>query len=117
MFTSSRPCFCAVVHGVDAIRFGATARSRDELTSRLADYVAERLDDQLWAGDAACVRALLADGQREAAIAAYFAAVGQRWDEEWLVTTVVDARAGAARGREPRRPGRGPRPMDGPLSR
>lgn len=85
------PLFVAVVHTVDDIRFSATSRRRDEVVERLAEYTLARAGDQLCACDAAYVRALIACDCPDAAVTAYFAVVGQRWDKEWLVTTVVAA--------------------------
>jgi len=47
-------------------------------------YVRGRCDDVLWPRVAANVRALVADDRPHAAIALYFAHVGERWDEERL---------------------------------
>jgi len=76
----------AVVHTADAVRLVATAASRGELVRRLAGHVRRCGPDELWAGDWARARALLGGGELEAAVAHYFAKVGQRWDKEWLVT-------------------------------
>lgn len=79
----------AVVHTADAVRFSATADDRDALVQMLVEYVSRQATDRLWPRDADRVRALVERGQREAAIASYFASVGQRWDKEWLITTAV----------------------------
>ncbi len=84
-------CYLAVVHTADAISFRGSALDRDDLVELLADYVSTRASDRLWPRDADRVRSLLACGERDAAIASYFARVGQRWDKEWLITTVVGA--------------------------
>jgi hypothetical protein len=76
----------AVVHTRDRVRFTAFASRRDELIERIARYVRESAADVLWADDAASVRDFLAAGDLDAAITHYFATVGRRWDEEWLVT-------------------------------
>lgn len=81
----------AVVHTADEIRFSVTSNGREQLVALLAEYVAGHAADRLWPRDAERVRSLLACGEQDAAIASYFAAVGQRWDKEWLVTTVVRA--------------------------
>ena len=82
--------YVAAVAAPDGIRFTATAASRAELVSRLADYVREHARVQLWPGDALRVRALLHLGNLEGAVAHYFARVGERWDEEWLVAAQVE---------------------------
>ena len=76
----------AVVHTRDRVRFTAFASRRDELIERIAGYVRESAADVLWADDAASVQGFLAAGDLDAAITHYFATVGRRWDEEWLVT-------------------------------
>jgi hypothetical protein len=83
--------FIAVVHAIDTVHFVAASTTRGELLRQLADYTWRRGQHALWADDVARLRALLADGASEAAIAHYFAAVGQRWDAEWLVTARVGA--------------------------
>ena len=83
--------YVAVVHAGDGIRFVTAAQSRVELVRRLADYVRQRGDDMLWAADARHLRALIARGELEAAVEVYFGLVGDRWDEESLVTAVVTA--------------------------
>ena len=76
----------AVVHTRDRVRFTAFASRRDELIERIARYVRESAADVLWADDAESVRDFLAAGDLHGAITHYFATVGRRWDEEWLVT-------------------------------
>ena len=84
----------AVVHTRDRVRFTAFASRRDELIERIARYVRESAADVLWAHDAASVRDFLAAGDLDAAITHYFATVGRRWDEEWLVTAAITAHSG-----------------------
>jgi hypothetical protein len=74
----------AVVLAADGVRFVASGHSRDALRARLAEYVASNAE-RLWSADEARVRRLLALGDADAAVAHYFATVGARWDEEWLV--------------------------------
>ena len=74
----------AVIHAADGVRFVASEASSEALARRLANYVSERCDDSLWPPTAARVRRLIANDDLEAAIAAYFANVGERWDDEWL---------------------------------
>ena len=81
--------YVAVVHAPDGVRLATMAGSRAGLVQRLADYVEQRGDHALWADHARHLRTLLARGELEAAIEAYFGLVGGRWDEEWLVTAVV----------------------------
>jgi hypothetical protein len=78
--------FVAVVHSTDGVRFAEVADSRPQLVLRLADYVRRRAVPQLSAHHARHVRGLLARGELEAAVEVYFHLVGERWDEEWLVT-------------------------------
>jgi hypothetical protein len=73
-----------VVRGVDGVRFTATGSCEDEVARQLATYVAERCDDMLWPAAAREVRRLIAEARPADAVAAYFANVGQRWDEEWM---------------------------------
>jgi hypothetical protein len=49
--------------------------------------VERNVGDRLWANDAARVRLLLENGAHADAIELYFALVGQRWDDEWIVVT------------------------------
>ena len=78
------PRFIAVVHDVDGVRFIAAAHSQRELAAQVVDYIRERCDYVLWPRVAANVRELIARDKNYAAIAAYFANVGQRWDVERL---------------------------------
>ena len=90
--TGSRACdetFVAVVHAADGVRFATAADSRTELVRRLAEYVARRAAHVLHAEHARHVRGLLARGEPEAAVEAYFGLVGERWDDEWLVTAAL----------------------------
>ena len=82
----------AVVHTPDRVRLVAVSSDREELVRELADYVRRRGPNELWPDDAARLGALLDGGDAEAAIAHYFATVGQRWDAEWLVITSVGGR-------------------------
>lgn len=79
----------AVVLNADGVRFTAVAESREASVRRVAEYVERRLDVHLWPDDAACVRALLDAGDHDAAVTRYFERVGDRWDDEWLVTAPV----------------------------
>jgi hypothetical protein len=83
----------AVVHSADAVRFVAVARSPETLAARLAEYVRREADDALWPADARRVHRPLSAGRPEGAVAAYFAAVGARWDEERLAVARVDVTA------------------------
>jgi len=76
--------FTAVVHAADGVRFVASAASRSALMDAVAGYVERRCDDLLWPDDAASVRALIVAGKVSAAVGAYFAKVGDRWDREEL---------------------------------
>ena len=78
----------AVVHGADGVRLVANSSCADALVARIAKYVCERCDHVLWPDAARETRALLDDGNMYAAIALYFARVGDRWDEERLEYTI-----------------------------
>ncbi len=82
--------YIAAVAAPDGIRFTAAATTRDDLVSRLADYVRDNARVQLWPADTLRVRALLHVGELEAAVELYFDRVGERWDEEWLVAAQVE---------------------------
>lgn len=84
-----RTLFVGVVHAVDGVRFVAAAESRRELVHRLAEYARRRGDDVLRPDHARYLRGLIARGELEAAVELYFGLVGERWDEEWLVTAVA----------------------------
>jgi hypothetical protein len=75
----------AVVYAADGVRLVATAASHPALTRRIADYVQKHASDRLWPRDAYLVHQALADAAHEVAVELYFAFVGQRWDEEWIV--------------------------------
>jgi hypothetical protein len=74
----------AIVHTPDGVRFVATGASREAVAARVAGYVRERCDDVLWADAASEERTMLALGNLDAAITAYFGRVGERWDDERL---------------------------------
>lgn len=76
--------YTAVVHAADGVRFTASASSEAERSSHVLGYVCDRCDYTLWPEAAGEVRALVAAGDAEEAIAAYFLNVGERWDAEWL---------------------------------
>jgi len=76
--------FTAIVHAADGVRFVASSPSAQALAAQVAGYVRERCDDILWPSVAAEVHALIESQKLEAAIASYFANVGQRWDVEQL---------------------------------
>jgi len=76
--------FTAIVHAADGVRFVASSRNARALAAQVAGYVRERCDDTLWPTVAAEVKTLIEKNKLEAAIATYFANVGQRWDVEQL---------------------------------
>lgn len=92
---SSGTVLVAVVHAADGVRLAVAAASRAELVRRLAEYVRRRGRYVLLPDHARHLGSLLARGELEAAVEAYFGRVGQRWGEEWLVTAAVptDGRA------------------------
>ena len=86
--------YIAVVHADDTVRFATSAPTRAELAKRLAEYVRRWGDHVLRPDHAHHLRGLLIRGEWEAAVEFYFGLVGERWDEEWLVTAVVSAEDG-----------------------
>jgi hypothetical protein len=87
--SSDRTLFVGVVHAADGVRFAAATTARRDLVCQLAEYARERAEYALRPDHARHLQGLLARGETEAAVELYFALVGERWDEEWLVTTVV----------------------------
>jgi hypothetical protein len=83
--------YLGVVYGADGVRLAVAAASRAELVRRLANYVRRRGDHALLPDHARHLTALLARGEQEAAVETYFGLVGERWDEEWLVTAAASA--------------------------
>ena len=86
--------YIAVVHADDTVRFATSAPTRAELAKRLAEYVRRWGDHVLRPDHAHHLRGLLLRGEWEAAVEFYFGLVGERWDEEWLVTAAVSAEDG-----------------------
>jgi hypothetical protein len=82
--TSSQEALTAIVRSPDGVRFTASAHSPVALAAEIVAYVRERCEYVLWPDAAAHVRALIANDEPDAAIATYFANVGERWDEERL---------------------------------
>jgi hypothetical protein len=82
--------FVAVVHAADGVRLATVAESRAELVRSLADYVRRQAAYVLTVEHARHVRGLLARGELEAAVEVYFGTVGERWEEEWLVTATLE---------------------------
>lgn len=74
----------AVIYAADGVRFVATAQRPATLAAQIVTYLLRRCDHALWPTVAANVRSLVADDRPYAAIALYFAHVGERWDEERL---------------------------------
>lgn len=82
--------FTAVVQARDGVLFAAAADSAYELVTEVAAFVRQRCVDVLWPDDAQRVCGLLDQRNPYAAIALYFARVGDRWDEEWLELSLPD---------------------------
>ena len=80
----SQSSFTAIVHAADGVRFVASAQCPQHLTAQIVSYVRERCDDVLWPSVAKHVRELIEGEKPYAAIALYFAQVGERWDDERL---------------------------------
>jgi hypothetical protein len=81
--------FIAIVHTPDSVSFTTTAGTRVALISRLAEYVYAAAGDRLSSNDSKQVRALLEGHKLERGIERYFRLVGERWDDEWLVTAAI----------------------------
>lgn len=81
--------YLAAVVGRDGVCFTTAAMTHGNLLHAVAEYVSERAPLQLWPADAAAVHEKLSRGDYQAGIDRYFAAVGDRWDDEWLVMTEV----------------------------
>jgi hypothetical protein len=86
--TNGRIHIGAVI-GEDGLRFAAVERSASQVRTAVAEYVAARAALTLWPNDAAVVSRCLTKGELDLAIDRYFAAVGERWDREWLITADV----------------------------
>ena len=74
-----------IVYALDGARFVAAAASRRALMRRLAGYVGRHAEQRLWPDDARRVQNLLAEAAHEEAVELYFALVGERWEEEWIL--------------------------------
>jgi hypothetical protein len=88
--TATNVLYVAVVHAADGVRHTAVAGTRRDLIARIAEYVRQRGDHALRDDHVRHLRGLLVRRELEAAVELYFGLVGERWDEEWLVTAVVD---------------------------
>lgn len=76
--------FTAIVHSADGVLFVATAECPQRLAAQVVTYIRGRCGDVLWPSDAQQVREFIVQDKPYAAIALYFAKVGERWDEERL---------------------------------
>jgi len=92
--TTPRAVYTAIVHDATCVLFTAVAGTRTALIEQVAEYVRRSAYDLLWGADSVHVETLIRTGQPEAAIEHYFACVGQRWDDQWLITTIADAAPG-----------------------
>ena len=81
--------FVATVHDAEGVRLAIAAKSRAELVRRLAEYARRWAVHLLKKDHARYLETMFARGELEAAVEVYFGFVGERWDKEWLVTTVV----------------------------
>jgi hypothetical protein len=79
-----QPKYTATVYATDGIRFTASAECPQHLLAQIVSYIRERCDHVLWPAAASEVNSLLDDDKPYAAIALYFANVGERWDQERL---------------------------------
>jgi hypothetical protein len=80
----------ALVWATDGLRFLTMGPSRASILPALSMYVREQAHLKLWPEDALRVDQLMAGGALDVAIDLYFAAVGERWDEEWLQAEEID---------------------------
>ena len=83
--TSVEPAsYTATIYAPDGVLFVAETDSPRALAARVVEYIRGRCDDVLWPSAATEVRALIEEGNLEAAIGTYFFHVGERWDAERL---------------------------------
>ena|SRR5215207_3612714 len=87
--TGGPATFVAVIHDSDRVLFTASTLTRPSLIDAIAEFVARNANVLLWGKDATRVQRLLRTGHAETAIEHYFACVGERWDNQWLVTSAV----------------------------
>ena len=92
--TAPRAVYTAIIHDATCVLFTAVAGTRTALIEQVAEYVRRSANDLLWSADSFRVETLIHTSQPEAAIEHYFACVGQRWDDQWLITTIADAAPG-----------------------
>lgn len=78
-----------VVHGPGEVYMVAVGRSHQAMMCRLAEGLREDVHLQLWEEDAIRFLQLLEEGDPEAAVALYFARVGERWDPARLRVEAV----------------------------
>lgn len=83
--------FIAIVHTTDSVSFATTAGTRSALIKRVAEYVCDAATDRLSVAASLQVLTLMKHGLFERGIERYFTLVGERWDEEWLVTAAIGA--------------------------
>jgi hypothetical protein len=74
----------AIVHAADGVRFVATGQCAAHLSAQVVSYIRSRCESVLWPSVAREVLALINDDKPHAAMAMYFANVGERWDPERL---------------------------------
>ena len=82
--SATQASLTATVLAPDGVLFAARSDTPRALTAQIVGYIRGRCDDVLWPADAAEVQSLIDDDKHEAAIATYFAHVGERWDAERL---------------------------------
>ena len=85
----SATLYVSIVCAIDGARFASVGTSRQECLAQVASYVAEQAERQLRPPWASRVHELLAAGDAATAVAEYFRHTGERWDREWLVTTLL----------------------------
>ncbi len=86
----SAALYVSIVCAADGARFATVAPSEQECLAQIASYVAEQAARQLWPPSVLRIQDLLATGDAAGAVAEYFRHAGERWDREWLVTTLLD---------------------------
>jgi hypothetical protein len=73
-----------VVHGPGAVHLVVVAATPADRERQVAEYVRCQASEKLAPRTRETVHALLEAGRREDAIRAYFEAVGDEWDHQWL---------------------------------
>ena len=84
----------AIVHSRDGVHLVATG-PEEAAFAQVGEYVRSRAEHQLWPHQAAQLQELLAQGRVRDAVEFYFARVGDRWDQEYLVVRPAESSTAA----------------------